>query len=756
MGYEGTAFAGFLGTARLVVEAEPSGGPVAPLLVFDDRTVESIDDPIPIEALVEAPASDPLDGQIDAELRAELRTGASLEGAFDGSYRLASPSAFVRDMTGFVDDPQNKDDTAEWLDYLALVAPDFTSGVPSFTAQPGTIAFKAQDTYYKLVSLLRLAGELTGERWDSVLGPDSGFAPGTFRPRILVTVGELSPSCGGAACANLLNVSMAPPGSDFAQEPPGGGPQESIGRFEVSNNTSDSFNSHTVHEFGHNLDMFMAPGLPEEAIVPYCKRGGSHCPESCVLGTEQEAPALQETTAQLMALWGIHALFDGIGAGSCEVLNRVSLGTNKLPHNDVCRPNGDPFDLFTLAGLTAGENDEGHSTGACGPSAGYRLDPLFQAFWEILNRQECSETAPYLCEDFDLPARHLDPGDAQEDLARDAAAEALFYALRVNSFSHEMLVDMMGAYYGCNFGETLFDGAWCDVFEHHDVFACDPLPTCQVCGNQTLDPGEECDDGNGLDTDACTNACLNAACGDGFVWEGVEECDDGNTNDDDGCSSTCTSEGGGGGDDGGGGSCPEGDPGCPGGPCLLDLADEPWFQAFPGIAAYHHDLPAPFIGPFCNEPFYVCREGPPGEFLCHDCKDGEDSGWGCPCGEASDAVTESCVEYTGMQCVSDVGVFADPRDYPVAPKPGACFPDGVVPDGFCIENCAAQERVCGKLREESFPTICIAPECSPPCEIDPLVCDRGSGVCTAPCIIDDNCPEGHFCTNWGECVEGSP
>jgi cysteine-rich repeat protein len=39
--------------------------------------------------------------------------------------------------------------------------------------------------------------------------------------------------------------------------------------------------------------------------------------------------------------------------------------------------------------------------------------------------------------------------------------------------------------------------------------------------------GEQCDDGNGIDTDDCTNMCTIAVCGDGIVWVG-EECDDAN------------------------------------------------------------------------------------------------------------------------------------------------------------------------------------------------------------------------------------
>jgi len=37
------------------------------------------------------------------------------------------------------------------------------------------------------------------------------------------------------------------------------------------------------------------------------------------------------------------------------------------------------------------------------------------------------------------------------------------------------------------------------------------------CGDGDLDPGEECDDGNDINTDECTNACRIAICGDGIM-----------------------------------------------------------------------------------------------------------------------------------------------------------------------------------------------------------------------------------------------
>lgn len=54
--------------------------------------------------------------------------------------------------------------------------------------------------------------------------------------------------------------------------------------------------------------------------------------------------------------------------------------------------------------------------------------------------------------------------------------------------------------------------------------ACAPAS----CGDGKVQAPEECDDGNQVNTDSCTNACNNAMCGDGAVWVGHESCDDGN------------------------------------------------------------------------------------------------------------------------------------------------------------------------------------------------------------------------------------
>jgi len=63
-----------------------------------------------------------------------------------------------------------------------------------------------------------------------------------------------------------------------------------------------------------------------------------------------------------------------------------------------------------------------------------------------------------------------------------------------------------------------------------------------VCGNSIVELGETCDDGNTINTDACTNVCANAICGDNAIRTGIETCDDGNTVNGDGCSSSCLLE----------------------------------------------------------------------------------------------------------------------------------------------------------------------------------------------------------------------
>lgn len=92
--------------------------------------------------------------------------------------------------------------------------------------------------------------------------------------------------------------------------------------------------------------------------------------------------------------------------------------------------------------------------------------------------------------------------------------------------------------------------------EIQDIFNADSAGMCiSTCGNGIKEGTEECDDGNAVNGDGCTNilclvehdyvctgqpsVCQN--CGNG-IKEGTEQCDDGNTVNGDGCSATCQTE----------------------------------------------------------------------------------------------------------------------------------------------------------------------------------------------------------------------
>jgi cysteine-rich repeat protein len=76
-----------------------------------------------------------------------------------------------------------------------------------------------------------------------------------------------------------------------------------------------------------------------------------------------------------------------------------------------------------------------------------------------------------------------------------------------------------------------------------------------ICGNDRVDPGEECDDGNVLAGDGCDSTCkvecdwepcwepppIVSICGNGIV-SAIEACDDGNVQPGDGCSEVCLVE----------------------------------------------------------------------------------------------------------------------------------------------------------------------------------------------------------------------
>lgn len=82
------------------------------------------------------------------------------------------------------------------------------------------------------------------------------------------------------------------------------------------------------------------------------------------------------------------------------------------------------------------------------------------------------------------------------------------------------------------------DGEECDDGNQIDNDACSNSCKKPVCGDGIKHASEQCDDGNQVNNDACTNACKTPVCGDQIVQSG-ELCDDGNQIDDDECTNSC-------------------------------------------------------------------------------------------------------------------------------------------------------------------------------------------------------------------------
>jgi cysteine-rich repeat protein len=94
---------------------------------------------------------------------------------------------------------------------------------------------------------------------------------------------------------------------------------------------------------------------------------------------------------------------------------------------------------------------------------------------------------------------------------------------------------------------TADDGKGCTHSKTVKVTCTAVTPPTPVCGNNTKEGTEECDDGNTTAGDGCSATCTTEVtppapvCGNN-TKEGTEECDDGNTTAGDGCSATCTTE----------------------------------------------------------------------------------------------------------------------------------------------------------------------------------------------------------------------
>lgn len=395
------------------------------------------------------------------------------------------------------------------------------------------------------------AENLNRGRWETE-APNSSFPDGTYSPRLLIIGNANSDTCPDqAACAG--SFSDVPDGTAFdipPHEPPGGGTPEPYGLVYVETDVRTVM----FHEFGHTLDSFTARGILGRNVVGSGCQANGPCVASCVLDTPDEAEALAETSADMIQLFMIDRLYEQVPYNNCSVINGVSNGAFPVVHHPDCMDSA--FDLRhfgqsrpTEPGFEEAEDGTSEPTGVCSYSPGYRQDPVYQAWWKLLNNQTCLPAEPFTC-------TTALPGMTATEIA-DIAMQGFLFAMRQsNAQSYKMFFSNMALFVDCRYGEDV-GGFFRQTLGLHGLIDAggEPLSCPAICGDGVAEDAEQCDapDLTGATctsigeaftggTLGCTAQCTFetsscTTCGNGIVEAG-EQCDGDNLN-----GQSCSSQG---------------------------------------------------------------------------------------------------------------------------------------------------------------------------------------------------------------------
>ena len=236
----------------------------------------------------------------------------------------------------------------------------------------------------------------------------------------------------------------------------------------------------------------------------------------------------------------------------------------------------------------------------------------------------------------------------------------------------------------------------CDDGDGDETNGC--TNACTVCGDRVVSAGEECDDGNLVNGDGCDADCSVSGCGNGIVTAG-ESCDDGNRDAGDCCASDCHVEA-------AGSSCTD-----DGNPCTTDVCNGQATCIHPANTAPCSDGNLCNGNDFCSNGACTVHAGNPcvGEPVCQRaCVQTSPLQYQCnvdPAGTACPA--------DALACTADVCNGAGLCTHPTAPDGTGCE-DG----NRCTSGDTCQSGAC----QSGGPKPCD------PC----LVCDGGSGSCVPP------------------------
>jgi uncharacterized repeat protein (TIGR01451 family)/MYXO-CTERM domain-containing protein len=300
------------------------------------------------------------------------------------------------------------------------------------------------------------------------------------------------------------------------------------------NSNTTVMNTATVSSDGTDTNAANNTDTESTVVNQQCGNGMVESPEVCDDGNASESPCAntcllangQQCTGDNQCNSG-HC--DQNGSGTCEPANQCGNGTIEPANGEVC--------------------DDGNTTGGDGCEASCKLPNGANCTSDNqCDSGECDETGSMTC---------VPNGTCGNGIV-DAG---------------EVCDDGNATQTPCASDCRLADGQMCSMDNQCHSGVCDETGsmTCvpaNACGNNVVEAGEVCDDGNASET-PCTNTCRRAngqpctmdnqcasgvcdeqgshtcepanTCGNGNV-EGAEGCDDGNTNSGDGCNSGCRIE----------------------------------------------------------------------------------------------------------------------------------------------------------------------------------------------------------------------
>lgn len=514
IGWYGVPTARFMSMGRVIVDADPKATGTLELLMYDDGNAYALGDVTQITVQTQDVMQDPWLHPMVEQVEGSLVNGDPLLGSIVDGYgqaQLGTEEVVVIDVHGNELGSNGLYDqaTSTW-DFER-----YMEATGQFTADATEDQFAAQRLYHLVHSGYAVIDRVASGSWDSAIWLDdptqqSDFAPGTYQPRILIGYNHASTGASGKASwvRPTLEAEVVLGFPEVVQQPAPNLQNEVVATIEVPLGLIDA--DTLFHEVGHNLDVFLAPGYPDNHAPPSCPG----CP-SCAEDTSDEANPLTETIAQMLGMWQLVRVFPDMPHDTCSLMNHLKGGTTnnqQKVHSPGCMSSSDSIGLFVRDDDPAcpdpslcdkPSNDETDpAMGAshwCDATEGYNTYSILQAWWNSLHGLYCAPPGPMgvICvpQTVIWPPGCDQPGSSLACATPDeVAGHALLYAIRSNPTSYDELFDDMATFVSCNYGTQAYDDfnqALCD----HQIRACDePAPIlCEQCGNGIREGSEQCD-----------------------------------------------------------------------------------------------------------------------------------------------------------------------------------------------------------------------------------------------------------------------